>query len=118
MLLAPEKHLPKHHTSPANHHNFTTKNQREKHTFPATPFKNSSKKRPKSTRAAHRENRKTYIRFLEKFRIPNTWKSFNPALSTYTSRLFPLGSVGRRKNPVSSTKSLVLLIIPSIISPS
>jgi len=56
--------------------------------------------------------------FFEKLRIPSTWKSFNPAFSTYTSRLFPFGSVGLRKKPVSSTKSLVLLMIPSIISPS
>ena len=118
ILSAPRNHHPKHHNSPQNHHNFTTKNHHEKHTFPATPLKNSSKRRPQSTQAARKKIPKNYIRFLEKLRIPSTWKSFNPALSTYTSRLFPLGSVGRRKNPVSSTKSFVLLMIPSIISPS
>lgn len=45
----------------------------------------------------------TACRFFEGLRRPSTWKSFSLSLSTYTSLLLPLGSVGIRKKPSLST---------------
>ena len=118
MLLAPENHHAKHHNSPRNHHNFTTKNHHEKHTFPATHLKNSSKKRPKSTRAARQKKSEDLHQILRKIAHSQHMEVLQPGLQHIHQAIFPLGSVGLRKNPVSSTKSFVLLIIPSIISPS
>ena len=102
----------------AMHRKFTTKTPPPNTTFSKTTHNKARKAGRFQAGSAQRNLFENQARFFEKFRIPSTWKSFSPAFSTYTSRLFPLGSVGLRKKPVSRTKSLVLLMIPSIISPS
>jgi hypothetical protein len=37
MFLAPKKRLPRHHDSPPENHNFTTKTPRPKRLFPGKP---------------------------------------------------------------------------------
>jgi hypothetical protein len=64
------------------HHNFTTKDHRCAPHFSKTTLENTSKTAVFPRLATPSIFSENYAGFFEKFRIPSTWKSLSPALST------------------------------------